>query len=65
MTRSSVTLPDDYAAVLVELTWQVRAAHIRAHRLVNTELLALYWEIGDTILDRQGPTGGQRRSSTV
>ena len=32
-------------------------ARFRAHRLVNTELLGLYWEIGHTILDRQAAHG--------
>ena len=57
MTRSGVALPDDYAEVLVALKRRVRAAQIQAHRLVNTELLGLYWAIGDTILDRQAVHG--------
>ncbi|MGB8021668.1 MAG: DUF1016 N-terminal domain-containing protein [Candidatus Nanopelagicales bacterium] len=33
------------------------AAQIRAHRLVNAELIALDWAIGRTILDRQAAQG--------
>lgn len=50
-------MPDDYAEVLVELKQQVRSAQIRAHRLVNTELISLYWTIGRTIRDRQDAQG--------
>jgi predicted nuclease of restriction endonuclease-like (RecB) superfamily len=32
---------------------EVRAAQVRAHRVVNTELLRLYWTIGRTIIDQQ------------
>jgi predicted nuclease of restriction endonuclease-like (RecB) superfamily len=35
----------------------VRAAQLRAHRVVNTELLSLYWTIGQTIVDRQSAEG--------
>jgi len=46
-------LPADYGAVLSELKQQVRAAQLTARRRVNTELIRLYWSIGDTILRRQ------------
>ena len=52
-----MALPDDYAEVLVELKAQVRSAQIRAHRLINSELIGLYWMIGRTILDRQAARG--------
>lgn len=46
-------LPADYGAVLNDLKRQVRAAQLTAQRRVNTELIRLYWSIGDTILRRQ------------
>ncbi len=36
---------------------QVRQARIRASRVVNTELLLLYWDVGRAILDRQAAEG--------
>ena len=52
-----LTLPPDYAALLADLKNQVRAAQLRAHRVVNTELLTLYWRIGDAIRTRQEKAG--------
>lgn len=56
-TRSGHPLPDDYAQVLEDLKHRIREAQIRAHRVVNTELVGLYWSIGKTILERQGAQG--------
>ena len=50
-------LPVGYATVLESLKSQVRAARLRAHRVVNTELLGLYWMIGRAILDQQAAEG--------
>ncbi len=50
-------LPDDYRQFLEDLKDQVRHARIRASRVVNTELLLLYWDIGRAILDRQEAEG--------
>ena len=50
-------LPEQYDAILATLKQQVRGAHLRAHRLVNTELIALYWRIGKTILEQQRQAG--------
>jgi predicted nuclease of restriction endonuclease-like (RecB) superfamily len=57
MTTDRLPLPDDYADVLAELTREVRQARVRAHRVVNTELVRLYWTIGNTILGRQATQG--------
>ena len=56
MTRE-LTLPPDYPALLANLKAQVRAAQHRAHRVVNTEMLTLYWQIGDAIHTRQETAG--------
>ena len=57
MTRPEVVLPTDYPQLLEELKGTVAAARWRAQRVVNTELLALYWRLGRTILDRQHAEG--------
>lgn len=49
--------PAGYGALLAEPKAEVRAAQYRAHRVVNTELLALYWRIGRAILARQQTEG--------
>ena len=56
MSRA-LTLPPDYAVLLADLKAQVRSAQLRAHRVVNTELLGLYWRIGDAIRVRQEAAG--------
>jgi predicted nuclease of restriction endonuclease-like (RecB) superfamily len=50
-------LPPDYAILLADLKAQVRSAQLCAHRVVNTELLGLYWRIGDAIRVRQEAAG--------
>lgn len=54
---SELHLPSGYSDVLSSLTQQVRAAQNTARRSVNTELIALYWHIGDTILQQQQEAG--------
>jgi predicted nuclease of restriction endonuclease-like (RecB) superfamily len=50
-------VPADYLTVLEATKDDVRTARHRAVRVVNTELLELYWRIGRTILDRQSAEG--------
>ena len=50
-------MPQDYADVLDQLKRQVRGARVQATRVVNTQLLVLYWDIGRAILDRQDSQG--------
>lgn len=54
---ADLAIPDNYSDVLADLKEQVRAAQVRAMRSVNTELIKLYWSIGDTILRRQSVEG--------
>lgn len=49
--------PQDYGEVLERLKHEVRAARARAQRVINTQLLELYWVIGRTILERQRHEG--------
>lgn len=56
MTRE-LTLPPDFPVVFADLKARVRAARHRAHRAANTEMLTLYWQIGDAIRTRQAAEG--------
>ena len=49
---TDLVLPDDYASVLADLKQRVRQARYQAQRRVNTELIALYWQIGRVLVDR-------------
>ncbi|MDP9696190.1 UNVERIFIED_ORG: putative nuclease of restriction endonuclease-like (RecB) superfamily [Arthrobacter globiformis] len=53
----NLALPASYAELLRELKNQVRAARTNALRTVNTQLIALNWSIGKTILERQASEG--------
>lgn len=57
MTRSEVVLSAGYSELLEDLKSTVVTARWRAQRLVNTELLTLYWRLGHTILHRQQAEG--------
>ncbi|UQN10765.1 YhcG family protein [Deinococcus sp. QL22] len=56
MTRS-LQMPDDYATLLGNLKTQIRQAQTQAALSVNRELVLLYWQIGQSILERQGQAG--------
>jgi len=53
VSGSDPALPPGYPELLDEFKAAVATARLRAHRTVNTELLALYWQIGHKILERQ------------
>jgi hypothetical protein len=57
MTARDLDLPAGYTDLLGELKNRVRAARTQAIRTVNTQLIALYWSIGKTILERQAAEG--------
>lgn len=60
MSKTGQLLPDDYASFLAEVKERVRSAQYDALRAVNKELIALYWDIGRMIEDRQkGGTWGK------
>jgi predicted nuclease of restriction endonuclease-like (RecB) superfamily len=56
-SRSAASLPAGYAELLRELKARIRAAQIRAALSVNRETVALYWQIGRDILQRQQQQG--------
>ena len=45
--------PIGYAPLLAEIKARVHSARVRAGLAANRDLLALYWDIGRLILDRQ------------
>lgn len=47
----------DYALILQGLKEKIRQARLRASFAVNTQLLQVYWEIGQTILEQQKKMG--------
>lgn len=49
--------PEGYASWLAELKAQIHDAQQRAAQALNLELVALYWKIGNAILDRQDTQG--------
>src|ERR1035437_3261605 len=55
--KAAATVPKGYGPLLAELKSRVRAAQVRAALSVNRELIALYWEIGRVILQRQQAEG--------
>ncbi|WP_455352774.1 DUF1016 N-terminal domain-containing protein [Streptomyces sp. SYSU K217416] len=50
-------LPAGFFELIDELKDIVRGAHVRAQLKVNTEMLAMYWEIGRILLDRREREG--------
>jgi hypothetical protein len=54
-------LPDGYPALLGEIKRRIRKAQYEALREVNRELIALYWDIGWMIVERQQGLPGVNR----
>jgi predicted nuclease of restriction endonuclease-like (RecB) superfamily len=60
MSRSSSSgaiEPAGYGELLEQVKTRVREARVQAARTVNTELITLYWQIGNLIRDRQASQG--------
>lgn len=53
----SLSIPEDYNIFLRELKERIRNAQVRAAVSVNRELVLLYWQIGQDILNRQQQQG--------
>jgi predicted nuclease of restriction endonuclease-like (RecB) superfamily len=47
----------DYGQILQNLKEKIRQARLRASVIANAQLLQVYWEIGQTILEQQKKTG--------
>jgi predicted nuclease of restriction endonuclease-like (RecB) superfamily len=48
---------NDYSQLLVDVKQRIRSAQYAALKAVNQELIALYWDIGQLIVDRQNTAG--------
>ena len=48
---------DEYRSLIADLKTRVKATQIKAAVAVNTQLIALYWEIGQQIAERQQASG--------
>lgn len=57
VSRSASILPTGYGEVLQGIKERVRTAQLKASLSVNRELIALYWHIGNVIVDRQKTEG--------
>lgn len=55
--KLSSALPAGYATILADLKTRVRTAQLRAAVSVNRGLIALYWDIGRTIVESQKSQG--------
>ncbi len=53
----AVALTSDYGVLLADIKARVQTARVKAGLAANRELLALYWDIGRLILDRQRREG--------
>jgi predicted nuclease of restriction endonuclease-like (RecB) superfamily len=54
---SLISMPEGYADWLADLKTRIQTAQIRAALAVNRELVLLYWQIGQDILQRQAEQG--------
>lgn len=54
------TIPKDYAVLLSDIKQRIRSAQYEALKAVNKEMISLYWDIGQMIVERQkGKTWGK------
>ncbi len=51
--KPSAGMPSAYPKLLSDLKDRIRVAQIKVNLNVNRELVRLYWEIGETIVERQ------------
>jgi len=49
--------PADYAAFLTDHKARIQSARISAARAVNRDLILLYWDIGQAIVEKQQQLG--------
>jgi hypothetical protein len=55
--RAEAMLPAGYGELVEQVKAEVRAARVRAARVVNVELIDLYWRIGRLLLDQRREQG--------
>ncbi|MDP3653591.1 MAG: PDDEXK nuclease domain-containing protein [Rhodoferax sp.] len=56
-TQSNAAKPSGYVDFLLEVKIQIRQRQLQALRAVNSEMLALYWWLGENISQRQAALG--------
>jgi predicted nuclease of restriction endonuclease-like (RecB) superfamily len=52
-----ISLPEKYAELLHDLKLKIQATRLRAVLSANTELVLMYWDIGQVILEKQETEG--------
>lgn len=57
ISKGHAMLDTDYAKFLADIKTRIRSAQTRAALSVNSELVLLYWQIGNDILKRQDEQG--------
>ncbi len=57
ISKRHAMLDKDYAKFLADIKTRIRSAQTRAALSVNSELVLLYWQIGNDILERQDEQG--------
>ena len=55
--KNSHDKPQDYPRLLTEIKERIRSAQYKALKAVNKELVGLYWDIGQKIVERQDVEG--------
>jgi len=65
VTDPAVAVPEGYPQLLEQLKTQVRQARIRASRVVNTELLTLYWDLPPAAYIDVARSGRRRPNTSV
>ncbi|HJH27334.1 MAG TPA: DUF1016 domain-containing protein [Methanophagales archaeon] len=56
-----MTEKKEYIKLLTDLKTKIRQAQYKAYRAINTELISLYWDIGESIVAKQEELGwGQK-----
>ena len=55
--NQDITQAADYRALIADLKRRIQATQIKAAVAVNSQLIALYWEIGQQIAERQKASG--------
>jgi predicted nuclease of restriction endonuclease-like (RecB) superfamily len=51
--KDNLKIDNEYVSLLTDLKNKIKTAQLKAVRAVNTELVSLYWEIGNQILIKQ------------
>jgi hypothetical protein len=54
---SNKPISHDYAVFIADLKLRIASARLSASRAVNRELILLYWDIGQAIVEKQAQLG--------